>query len=230
MKALVFDAGPIISFTTNGLLWLLEPLKKRFSGKFLLVKSVKGEIVDHPLRTKKFKFEALQVQGLIDNGVFEVVDSPAIRQKTKILLDSANSIFSAHRQPISIVQLGEMESIAAVNVLDISHIAIDERITRSLLENPQDLRRLMERRLHTKVYMDKQRLRKFQSMTRHIKLIRSAELVTIGYELGLLDKYIVKVKQPRKELLDSILWGMKLNGCAITDKEIKEIVQLELKR
>ena len=78
--------------------------------------------------------------------------------------------------------------------------------------------------------MDTGRLEEFRTLTRHVELIRSAELVTIAYEKGLLDKFLVKVPQARKELLESVLWGVKLNGCAISEQEINEIVQMELRR
>ncbi|KHO51294.1 MAG: hypothetical protein QT04_C0044G0003 [archaeon GW2011_AR11] len=58
MKALVFDSGPIISLTLNGLLWMLRPLKQRFKGDFCITKAVYGEIISYPLHTKKFKLEA----------------------------------------------------------------------------------------------------------------------------------------------------------------------------
>lgn len=54
MRALVFDTGSIISLVTNNLLWILPPLKKQFRGDFLISEAVKGEIIDHPLKTKKF--------------------------------------------------------------------------------------------------------------------------------------------------------------------------------
>ena len=55
MKSLVFDAGPIISLTMNNLLWLLDPLKVNFKGEFYIPMAVKGELVDRPLTTKKFR-------------------------------------------------------------------------------------------------------------------------------------------------------------------------------
>ena len=60
-------------------------------------------------------------------------------------------------------------------------------------------------------------------------MIRSVELVTISYELGLLDKYIVNIKNPRKALLEGVLWGVKLNGASVSEREIKEIVKMEIK-
>ena len=54
MKYLIFDAGPIISLTMNGLLPILEKLKKVFDGEFILTPSVKSEVIDRPMRIKKY--------------------------------------------------------------------------------------------------------------------------------------------------------------------------------
>lgn len=81
MKSLVFDTGPIISMTMNNLLWLLEPLKSKFNGEFYITESVRRELVDRPLQTKKFKFEALQVLKYISKDVLKVVSSNDIEKK-----------------------------------------------------------------------------------------------------------------------------------------------------
>ena len=230
MNGLILDAGPIISLTTNNLLWLLEPLQQKANTTFSIVSSVKREIVDRPLATKKFKFEALQVERLLEQGSIRVIDKPEFKSKALQLLDLANTVFWAHKSPIRIVQLGEIESIAAAAGLGSNRVVMDERITRSLLETPEQLHKLMEMRLHTKLHMDTGRLEELRTFTRHIEIIRSAELVAIAYEKGLLDKFLVNVPNAKKELLESVLWGVKLNGCAISEQEIDEIVRMELTR
>ena len=227
---ILLDAGPVISLTTNNLLWLLERFTQVTKKPFSIVSSVKREIVDRPLATKKFKFEALQVERLIEQGVLNVIEQPEFKSKALQLLDLANNVFWAHNAPIRIVQLGEMETLAAAASLGTNRVVMDERITRSLIESPEQLHRLMEQRLHTKLHVDTGRLEEFRTMTRHIELIRSAELVAIAYEKGLLNNYVVKVPNARKELLESVLWGVKLSGCAISEDEIKELVGMELTR
>ena len=70
MKTIVFDTGPIISLTMNNLLWILEPLKSISNANFYITNPVKKELVDNPLnKTKRFKFEALQVLHYIENGI-----------------------------------------------------------------------------------------------------------------------------------------------------------------
>jgi hypothetical protein len=227
MKEILLDAGPVISLTTNNLLWLLEAMRKKTGIRFSIVSSVKHELVDRPLETKKFKFEALQVQHLIEQGVLEVIDNPVFKSRALQLLDTANTIFWARKEPIRIVQLGEIETLAAAVGLGINKVVMDERITRSLLETPDQLEEMMSRRLHTKLHVDTGRLSSFRDYTHHIEIIRSAELVTIAFEKGLLDSYIVKVPNAKRELIDSLLWGVKLNGCSISEDEIAELVKLE---
>src|SRR3989338_11027993 len=98
MRALVFYSGPVISLAMNNLLWLMEPLKKRFWGEFCIPEAVKLELVDEPLQTKKFKFEALQVQELISNRVLEGVEDASTKDETLSLLGIANSCFRAGGQ------------------------------------------------------------------------------------------------------------------------------------
>ena len=227
MKTILFDAGPIISLTTTNLLWILEELKKKSRASFSMTIGVKQELIDRPLETRRFKFEALQVQSLVERDIISVIKDDVVKAKANQLLNLANSILSAHGQNIKIVQVGEMETLAAALLYKADAIVIDERITRTLLENPKGLQQLMEKRLHMQLKLNEFALREFEEATSHVTIIRSFELVTIAYEMGLLDKFIVKMPNARRELLESILWGVKLNGCSVTDDEIDTIVKAE---
>lgn len=229
MKAIVFDSGPIISLALNNLLWLLDPLEKKFKGSFYIPGSVKGELVDKPLSTKKFKFEALQVLSLIKNKNLNVIEKDEIRKKSFYLLEIANNIFSAHDHPMRIIHQGEIEGIALALHLNADAFVIDERTTRTLIEQPKALENLLKHKLHTSIKVNKDNLDRFEKETKNIKIIRSSELAAIAYELGLLDKYVLDIPNPRKTLLDALLWGVKLNGCAISRNEIDNIIRLEEK-
>lgn len=227
---ILLDAGPVISLTTNNLLWLLEPLGKAAKTPFSIVSSVKRELVDRPLMTKKFKFESLQVARLIEQGVLKVLDKTEFKSKALQLLDLANKVFWAQNAPIQIVQMGEMETLAAAALQGTNKVVMDERITRSLIESPEQLHHLMEARLHTRLHVDTGRLEEFRTQVRHIQLIRSAELAAVAYEKGLLNQFIVNIPNSKRELLESVLWGVKLSGCAISEQEINEIVQMQLQK
>ena len=229
MKSLIFDAGPVISLATNNLLWILEPLKKEFNGKFYITEAVKREIIDRPLETKKFKFEAIQVEKLIENSVLEIIDNSFIREKTPRLLATANEIFKAYSNYIKIVHFAEMSVIAAAISLNAEAIAIDEKTTRFLIENPRMNVNILRKTLHASITINENNLKEFKHSTSNIKTIRSVELVTVAYERGILNNYITKIPDARKNLLEGILWGVKLNGCAVSKDEIEQIVGLEAK-
>jgi hypothetical protein len=202
----------------------------RFGGDFGIVNSVRGELVDKPLATKKFKFEALQVQRLFQDNVFKMLSSPNISHKAQQLFDTANRLFRIRKQPLRIVQMGEMETLAAVIVLGASAMVCDERITRTLVEAPHALQKLYEHRLHEKVEMDVSALNAFRDLVKGVKIIRSVELVTLAFEFGILDKFVVNVPNAKKALLESLLWGVKLHGAAVNEEEIDQLLKGELKR
>ena len=229
MKSLIFDAGPIISLATNNLLWILEPLKKEFNGKFYITEPVRRELVDRPLETKKFKFEAIQVEKLIENSVLEVIDNSFIREKTPGLLNTANEIFRAYNNYIRIVHFAEISVIAAAVNLNADAIVIDEKTTRFLIENPKIIVEILRKTLHTPISINESNLKEFRNNVSGIRAIRSVELVTIAYEHGILDKYITKMSDARKNLLEGVLWGVKLNGCAVSKDEIEQILRIEAK-
>ncbi len=230
-RTLVFDTGPLISLTTNNLLSTLERLKEHYSGRFVIAESVKDELVDQPLRTKRFMFEAMQIQRLISTGVLEVVEDSDTKELTLELLDLANSSFAAKGKAIRIVQYGEMASIAAAKLLDAEALVMDERITRELVEHPGHIADLMEKRLHTRVMVSEANASLLQKYVAKTKILRSVELIAVAFELGLLDRYIAAGEEKaipgvRQKLLESVLWGLKMNGCAVSSREIEHILEV----
>ena len=228
MKTIIFDTGPVITLTMNNLLWLLEPLKKISKANFCITDLVKKELVDNPLtRTRRFKFEALQVLSYIENGILEVIGNDEIKNQTEKLLSMANSCFSAFGHTMNLVHDAEMSAIALYLQKNADAFAVDEKTTRLLIENPRKLHHILRHNLHTKVEINKNSLKNFQKLTKNVRMIRSVELVTVAYEKGLLDKYLPHMADSRKELLESVLWGVKLNGSAVTRKEIEQILRME---
>jgi len=230
MKAVFFDAGPVISLTMNNLLWILPKLKEKFDGDFYITQAVKNEIVDFPLTTKKFKFEAIQVLELINNGVIKVADTREIRETTAHMLGVANRVFSAHDHNINIVQYAEISILAAVKQFQSNTVVIDEKTTRLLAENPGRLKDILKKNLHTSISVNLDMLNEFKKFARGTNIIRSVELAVMAYELGLLDKYIYNKNNYNygsEQLLDAVLWGIKLKGCSVSESEIRRILKIE---
>jgi len=114
----------------NNLLWLLEPLHREYRGTFYIPMAVKRELIDKPLQTKRFKFEALQIIPYISNGTLQVIENDTILSKAHQLIDLANRIYKAKGNYIQIIQIGEMEALAAAMYFEANAVVIDERITR----------------------------------------------------------------------------------------------------
>ncbi|HLC32311.1 MAG TPA: hypothetical protein VJJ82_00630 [Candidatus Nanoarchaeia archaeon] len=224
-STIVFDTGPIISLTTNNLLWTLEHIKTAFATNMALPVGVKHELVDKPLETRRFKFEAIQVQRLLERNVFAIVPEANIRGRALDLLQLANSLLSFKGKPIQIVQQGEMETLACAIEYRAFAVVIDERITRLLIENPFALKNLMERRLHLSLNIDMRVLKKLKQELSRLIVFRSIELVALAFEAGILDSLIVHIPHAKRELLESVLWGVKLSGCAVSEDEINALVK-----
>lgn len=63
-KAIIFDAGALITISMNGLDKELIRLKGIFDGVFLITQQVKKEVIDKPLTIKNFELEALRTKKL----------------------------------------------------------------------------------------------------------------------------------------------------------------------
>lgn len=222
IKTLVFDSGAIISLALNSILWILDPLKHRFQGEFLITPKVRDELIDKPMKTKKFKLEAIQVNEYLSKQILEEVEEKKeLIDMTERLLFYANNSFQAWGNYMKIVHEAEMESLALAKIKEAQALVVDERNTRMLVEDADTLVMILKRKLHTNIKVDRANLRKFQQMVEGVKIIRSVELVTIGHKLGLFDKYKIE----KRELLDALLWGVKLNGCSVSEHEIKQVVR-----
>ncbi|MBR9699666.1 hypothetical protein GOV09_04375 [Candidatus Woesearchaeota archaeon] len=228
MKTLLLDSGPVITLALNNLLWLFEEVKTHHNIKFYITEAVKKEIIDNPLTTKKFKLEALQVLQLVNKGTIEVITNKEIAERTDYLLHISNSIYTAKNRLLKLVHYAEMSAVAAALIIDADAVMIDERTTRYMIERPKKLSLVMQHKMHTKVMMDKQQLSELKKGTKRIRFIRSAEFVTVAFEKGLLDDFLPHLA--KSNLLDALLWGLKLNGCAISKKDLEAMERLSLKQ
>jgi len=223
-KAIIFDSGALISFSMNGITELIAKLKENFKGKFLITQEIKREIVDKPIKIKRFELEALKLKALLDEGVLEmpsslgIKDSEVTNQGNKIL-KIANSTFQGTRRAIHLLDMGETSCLALSRILTQKKIknilVVDERTTRMLVEKPENLKRILEKKIQTKISIKQDNLKFFKGFG----IIRSAELVYVAYKKGL-----VKLKDG--DVLNALLYAMKFKGAAISGDEIEEIKRL----
>jgi hypothetical protein len=230
MTKIILDSGPVISFALNRILWIFERTKEEFGMEFYITNEVKCELVDNPLASKRFKLEALQVLSLIKKGVIKVINDPSITQESLSLLEISNSSFFAYGDTaLKLVHLPEMTAIVAAIRYDADAIMIDERTTRYLIEKPNQLKNVMFHRLHTKITVDKKEVSELLKHTQGVKMIRSAEFAAVAFEKGLFDEYLPDMPNGKEVLLDALLWGLKISGCAISEKDLDILKREELK-
>ncbi len=228
MSLIVFDTSTLISIVTNNLLPTLESLREKIKGEFVISREVRRELVDYPLTTKRFELEAIIVMNYLNKGYLKMIESNVVREKAKRLLELANKIYRSKRDYIKIIDMGEMEALTLAIHLNADAYVVDERTMRMLIENPEQLGVLLNKKLHTKIEIDNEVLKEFKENIKNITVLRSVELMTVAYESGLLDDYITN-EEIRIKLLDGILWGLKLRGCSVSENEINEILKLENK-
>ena len=225
MVDLIFDTSSIISLATNNLLDTLSDLKKKFKGDFFISDSVKKESLDNPITNRKYKLEAIMISNLIQNNILRIYSRVNIEQKTMRVLDISNNIFSAYGNSIHILDKAEVESLVLTQLFK-GVFVVDERNIRLLVEDYKKLALLLERKLNTKIKINNQNIKLFQSEISNINIIRSAELMTVAFEMGYFKEYENKYAN-KKDILDGILWGLRLRGCAISTEEIEELLKIE---
>ena len=230
MKAMVFDSSSIISMATNNLLDILKNLKKDYHGEFFVGNEVLKEIIDDPLKSRRFKLEAFQLADYLSEGNIKLFNRD-LEDKTNYLMALANNIFQANDHNIIILHRGEVEALALTLLIEAESLIIDERTTRLLIEDTLKLKHLLEKKLHTKIIINKENLNYFKKETKNIKILRSSELMIIAFEIGLFKDYEHGEKlipeNFKRELLEGILWGLRLKGCAISTEEINEALRIE---
>lgn len=223
MKALIFDSGTLINLSMNGLLYLIESLKRDFDGKFLITRDVKREVIDRPKGIPRFELGALSIEELLSSGVIEMPEaletgSDFLEKRTLDFMEKANHFVKVDSRWIPLVSGAEMSCLALSAELTKAGIeniiSIDERTTRILCEDPRQLEKLMSEKLHQKVTIAGD-VKSFLNF----RFIRSAELVFAAYKKGL-------VKISGAKILEALLYATKFKGCAISFDEIDKLKRL----
>jgi hypothetical protein len=224
MKALIFDSGTLINLSMNGLLYVLEKLKKDCSCYFLITSAVKHEVIDRPLSIQRFELGALNVQALMDSRVLNLPSALGVKEEdidkdTRDIMDMANHYIQVNGKWVSIVSEAEISCLALSDILSKKGfetlIAIDERTTRMLCESPESLERVMSEKIHQKVNLVAQNFKIFNKY----RFVRSSELVYVAYKKGIINLRGNKV-------LEALLYATKFHGAAISFEEIDILKKL----
>jgi predicted nucleic acid-binding protein len=220
MKFLIFDAGPLISLSLTGTIGILNQLKSK-NIEFIITPQVRKEVIDRAITVKKYKLEAIEILDLIERGTIkesaEFVSDEELARETANISNITRRIITADGEKISLIQEGEASCLAFAKLCNCENlIAIDERTTRLISESIENLRSIMEKKLHLNLQINKKGLEEFSKF----RFIRSSELVFIAFERGL-----IPLKKD-KETLDALLYSLKFRGAAISSREIEEMKEM----
>ncbi|MDD5163314.1 MAG: hypothetical protein PHD95_03855 [Candidatus ainarchaeum sp.] len=219
---IVFDASCLISISQTCLAKCLGRLREKLDSEFIVSPAVYREIVSTPLGIKRFELNAVRLKGLVEQKSLVVTELDAnAREFLAKISFLANNSFFVKGKPVKIMHSGELEALALMKQLDAEALAIDERTTRILIENPAALHSSMEERQLANVEENKANLREFQGLFSGCNILRSSELIALAFETGAVEGELEKSRLA----LEAALYAAKFSGCSVSIEEIQDYLK-----
>ncbi|MCX6800704.1 MAG: hypothetical protein NTZ73_00780 [Candidatus Diapherotrites archaeon] len=221
MKA-VIDTGTMITLSSTCLMNVFREFIKANKIELLISKKVADESVWKPLENRRFELNAARIKKTMNEGIIKVMPMTAeLENETNKIIKLANNIFNSKSESITILQYGESEALAIARLHGAKAVFVDERTTRSLIENPSRLKQVLERRQNRKISVNYSNLEAFRKMFDGIKMFRSVDIIALAYEQGLFDGEL----EHGKLELEAALYATKYAGCAVSEREIIEYIK-----
>lgn len=219
MSSFIVDSSTIISLASSCLLDVFRKFHER-GNRFILPPWVYDEVVNRPLQIERFEFEGYRVKKLVDEGVFEVYPNKKISKEAMEFSRYINNSFFAKNQPIKVIHPADAEGIFLTKRLG-DALIVDERNMRLTIENPMKIKKVLQRRLHTQIKVNKDNLKKALEYVGNVPVLRSIDLVSIAWERNLIDF------NKDRNALKAMLLSLKYAGCTISFDEVFEYVDAE---
>jgi predicted nucleic acid-binding protein len=217
MKA-VIDTGTMITLSSTCLMNVFKEFVRFNKIELLVSSSVAEESVWKPITNKRFALNAARIKRVFNEKVVNVVTATAqIEQEQQKILALGNSCFSTKQGPLKIIQLGEAEALALARVYGAHALFIDERTTRSLIENPSRLKQTLERRQDAEIFVDEENVLEFKGLFTGLRVFRSVDIIATAFEQNLFDG---ELEHGHLEL-EAALYAAKFAGCAVSEMEIE---------
>ena len=161
----------------------------------------------------KHAFNEKIVNVVNSNGEVKVVENK--------ILELANNSFSTKVGSIKIMHEGEAEALAIAKVFGAKALFIDERTTRSLIENPFRLKQVIDKKQNERVSVNNKNIKEFRGMFRDLKIFRSVDIIAFAHKQKLFDNELDSGKLE----LEAALYAAKYAGCAVSEREIIEYLK-----
>ncbi|MEK6957358.1 MAG: hypothetical protein AABW99_00030 [archaeon] len=224
MKQFVVDSSTLITISGNCMIRLFKHLAEMEGIAFIIPESVYRESVATPVKIKKFELNAIRIRDAVEEGYLKVVKTtPLVKKKmNELQAISAKICGTKECHNIRLIDEGESETLALIKQMNCDALVIDERTTRMLIEEPEQLRSYLERRHQKRVELDRNSLAEFRQSFGDIPVFRSIELIALAYENGSFAKEMHKSKQS----LEAALYAAKFAGASVSFDEINDYLKM----
>ncbi|HLC93043.1 MAG TPA: hypothetical protein VJH23_05035 [archaeon] len=217
-KKIVLDSSTLITISDNCMMKVMKALSERENISFIIPESVYAESVQTPMKIRRFGLNAIRIRDAVEEGYVKIAKAtPQTRQRLERLEQISQNLCTFNGEKMILLHLGEMETLALHREIGADALAIDERTTRMLIEEPEGLLSFLRKRHHGKIIMNTAQLGEFRREYGGIKIIRSTELISLAYSDGSFAEEIHATKQA----LEAALFAAKFGGCAVSFEEIK---------
>lgn len=222
VKQIVFDSSSLISLSSSCLFNAMGKMFNELGLQGVISRAVELESVINPLKVKRLELSATRIKHGIDQGWITVVGLNKKEQlEANKLMLKANNCFYTSTGSIALFHRGEAEALLLTEKRRAIALAVDERTTRMFLEEPERLRRLIERRQERRIQKNQRLINELLERFKELKIVRSSELVALAFEKGFLEQEIGL----GKKALEAALYSLKYQGCALSSTEIEEFVE-----
>ncbi len=222
LKKIIFDASTLISLSSSCLFNAVGKTLEDLNSVGIISTGVEMESITRPIKVKRFELNATRIRHGLKAGWFELAKlDKSCSDEVKKVMGLANSCLSGPKGSLELLQLGEVEALVLAERLGAKVVAVDERTTRMLAEEPEKLRRLIGKRRHEKIRKNAKKARDFSGRFGRLSFVRSSELVALSFERGFLEEEIGK----GKKALEAALYALKYNGCALSSFEIEKFLE-----
>ncbi len=219
----ICDSSTLIALAETCTLPALYHLKQSAGARFLVPPAVGYETMQHPEHIKRFAFSAFKIEKVKDDGVLEMTEPKNLGQRTRDIMQRANSVFSVNGQALKVLHAGEAECLAVYLENKAKAVLVDEKTTRLLIEDPLLLRDSLQQEYHGRAKMNDSALDALKAATKGMVAVRSTEILAMAYEDGFFKGY----GKNEVEAFHASLYALRNAGCSITTKELLEYQQIQ---
>ena len=216
MPRVICDTSSLISLMDTCTSGVLRFLREKADARFLVPPGVYEEMVSRPLGIKRYGYSAVRLRKLVEDEIVELLPGKDLAQRTQEFVGLANNSFFVDGRPLRILHEGEAECLAALKGSRHPILAVDEKTTRLLLEDPKRMRELMQGEYQRKIVVNKTSMDRFQQLAGDVLVVRSTELVALAAKRGFFQEY----GSEALEAYHASLYALRYAGCSISSDEL----------